>query len=253
MGKLATGSLSSNDRKRRTPGLSCFVHKTPDHMPFPYLGGHRWLDLTRDERFFCAELYIALKQPDRLAAFIDRLNAALSEMDQQLALDKDATWAVGYEVAFYRDYIHALGAPVDGKLVHEIGSTRFSRKRTFDLCLFGPDRLVIIEAKVHQGLKGDQVKEFRRDAEHIEQLTGLERSKILLVGLWSSHYTKRAADSRDARVADFHGSIKRDFDAILHWNDLGIAGPAFDAGRDLFQVADELFGRKPGEFREVHS
>ena len=25
-------------------------------------------------------------------------------------------------------------------------------------------------------------------------------------------------------------------------------GPAFDAGRDLFQAADELFGRKPGEF-----
>ncbi|MCB0767970.1 MAG: hypothetical protein KDB95_12245, partial [Flavobacteriales bacterium] len=78
--------------------------------------------------------------------------------------------------------------------------------------------------------------------------TGLERSKILLVGLWCSHYTKRSEGSRDTRVADFHRSIKEDFDAILHWNDLGIAGPAFDAEHDLFQAADALFGRKPGEF-----
>ena len=135
-------------------------------MPFPYLGGHRWLDLTRDERFFCAELYIALKQPDRLAAFIDRLNAALQEKDPQLVLDKDASWEVGYEVAFYRDYIHALGAPVDGKLVHEIGSTRYSRKRTFDLCLFGNDRLVIIEAKVRSVTTHDAITYSQKAAAH---------------------------------------------------------------------------------------
>ncbi len=215
----------------------------------PYLKNHRWLDLTRDERFFCAELYFALKQPAAFNAFTNRLNEELKKSGRP-TLDPSEPWEVGLEVAFYRDYIHALGAPVNHVLTHEIGSTAYSRKRTFDLCLFGQDKLVIVEAKVHQGLKSDQLEEFTRDAEAISRLTGLAEENILLVGLWSSRYTTRGAESRDPRAVEFHRSVQEKFDAILHWNDLGLQGPRFDQAHDLFQVADGLFSRAPGAFTQ---
>ncbi|MBK7751607.1 MAG: hypothetical protein IPI41_03060 [Flavobacteriales bacterium] len=98
-----------------------------------YLQGHRWLDITRDERFFCAELYQALKEPQNLKALIQRINSAMHSNPRAIQLDEHGPWEVGFEVAFYRDMVNALG--YEG--THAIGSTQFSRKRTFDLCLYG--------------------------------------------------------------------------------------------------------------------
>jgi len=202
----------------------------------PYLDGKRWLDITRDERFFCAELYHELKTKEKLEAVLDQIEKALKP---DAVLDRTGPWELGFEVVFYRDVVHAFGKR-DRKCNREGG---FSRKRTFDLCLFSPGQMIIIEAKVHQGLKSDQLTSFLSDRECASELVDLDRSKILLVGLWSSRYSKDMEGSRDPRVHEFHAKVKVGFDAILHWNDLGFEGPRFDEGRNLFKAADDLYGK----------
>ncbi|MBK9273037.1 MAG: hypothetical protein IPM49_00665 [Flavobacteriales bacterium] len=204
----------------------------------PYLNGHRWLDLTRDERFFCAELYQALKEPANLSAFIHRIQAEVNKHGAAHALEGNGPWEVGFEVAFYRDLIHALGH----QGAHAIGTTGFSRKRTFDLCLFGPKHLVIIEAKAHEGLATEQMNEFRADREAIRSLLGDQAPTVLLVGLWSSTYTPRTALPQ-ASVDE----AERVFDGALHWRDLITLPALTDDARRLFALADATKTRTHGQ------
>jgi hypothetical protein len=205
----------------------------------PYLQGHRWLDLTRDERFFCAELYFALKRPETLRGFVHRLNKAFAAGNEAGPLRPEAAWEVGLEVAFYRDHIHAIGHQGE----HHIKRLKdFSQKRTFDLCLFSENLIVIIEAKSFMGLVSEQVNEFRDDRKKIQKLLGITPEAILLIGLWSSGYTPRTALPQ-ASVDE----AERVFDGILHWNDL-IALPALtDEARRLFALADATRTRAHGQ------
>jgi len=216
---------------------------TTEKGGLPYLGGKRWLDITRDERFFCAELYFALKQPEALKRFIERINEALGEDNKAKHLDPNAQWEVGYEVALHRDFVNALGYKGETSIKK---LKQFSQKRTFDLCLFGQDKLVIIEAKAYLGLKGKQLEEFEKDAKLVEELTGLSHNNVILIGLWSSRYSDKAKNNTSSRVKSFHEKVNHIFDGIIHWNDLGIAGPPFNEKQDLFEAAEATFGRLAG-------
>jgi hypothetical protein len=152
-------------------------------MGFDYLNGLNWKDVTRDERYFCAELYFEIKQ-DTLA-FVKWLK----EYNVTPISDEEmkAEWEIGFEVCFYRDYIFKHGDDTGEK---SIRNSKYSQKRTFDLCLFSQNRIIIIEAKAQQGFETNQNEEFRKDIS--DMLTLLKKDttnfNVSVIALASSIY-----------------------------------------------------------------
>src|SRR4051812_14610995 len=104
-------------------------------MGLSYFGHKTWAEITREERVFCAELYQVIRaDPRRFTQFLNRVT--------DLVLIPEVFWDVGYEVCFYRDVLDHRGEAKRG--------SGYSLKRTFDLCLFSEDVIVVIEAKAHQ-------------------------------------------------------------------------------------------------------
>ena len=137
-----------------------------------------WHDVTRDERTFCAELYFVIKQD--VLQFVKWLDEKVS---LQLTEDElKSEWEIGFEVCFYRDVRKLQNNPVKG--------SGFSQKRTFDLCLFSENRIIVIEAKSQTGFGGDQNDEFDKDPENILKLLNRTPNDLLVnvVGLASSRY-----------------------------------------------------------------
>ena len=78
-------------------------------MGFDYLDKKNWIDITREERFFCAYLYFDIKKD--VNNFINWLNEntldpKYNDKKIHLGLDVKQEWDVGFEVCFYRDYKH---------------------------------------------------------------------------------------------------------------------------------------------------
>ena len=110
-------------------------------MGLTYLNGNSWAQVSREERFFCAQLF-NLIQSDDIKGFIQYLNS-----NHSLSLDECANWEIAYEVCFYRDlWQHRRRS-----------GTLFSPKRTFDLCLFSDSAIIVIEAKAHQEFDANQL------------------------------------------------------------------------------------------------
>ncbi|GIK21759.1 MAG: hypothetical protein BroJett005_11730 [Ignavibacteriota bacterium] len=123
-------------------------------QPFTYLGNNSWSQITREERYFCAELHFEIKMDPRL--FISFLNERLGEK-----FNSDQHWEIGYEVCFYRDYLFSIGEPVKP----EYKDIKYPQKRTFDLCLFSDTDIIIIEAKADQNFSEPQLKLLKKDKE----------------------------------------------------------------------------------------
>lgn len=186
-------------------------------MGFSYLNGQRWANITREERFFCAELYEAIKGREK--EFVAWLNRQFTEPLN--AGEIDAEWEVAFEVCFYRDLLHAKKA--DKK------SSKQSLKRTFDICLFSERVMIVIEAKAAMGFGQTQLEDVRRDRRHILRLFSQlpvpkPYPRVLMVGLVSSRYTPKAAT---AGV----------FDGLVRWKDLAELFPGVEA----LKRADEVF------------
>lgn len=155
-------------------------------MGWKYFGGKTWAEVTRDERFFCQHLY-GLIQYD-VPRFVQKINELA---DLNLPADED--WEVGFEVCFYRDYRFMCGK--DGLHWHG-DDTMYSPKRTFDLCLFSHNHIVILEAKAQQGFDMKQMGEFRRDREWVKQAVAVVKDSqgvgqninVHVVALASSKY-----------------------------------------------------------------
>lgn len=143
----------------------------------PYFAGRSWSDISREERYFCAELYFTLSRMGSLKPFIALLNGQGEELD----LPEDDLWQVGFEVCFYRDLIHAIGLDgthgIRGKLNPTTGEN-YMAKRTFDLALFHPQHIVIVEAKSQQGLDRKQLASFARDEADIRALLSAMGQKV---------------------------------------------------------------------------
>lgn len=181
-----------------------------------YFEGRRWSDITREERLFCAELYQVMKAHPR--GFVRSLNAVTT-----LDLKEDTFWDVGYEVCFYRDVLDHRGAAK--------GGSKYSLKRTFDLCMFSEDAIVVIEAKSHQLFTAQQSESFAKDAGEIARLVGT-RPKVFMVALASSRYFG-AVDARPS------GAALRPFDGRISWSQLEAeyANPLFGRAEAVYRAA----------------
>ena len=62
------------------------------------------------------------------------------------------------------------------------------RKRTFDLCLFSPTELVIIEAKVQQPFHSDQIAFLKQDIIRVSDLLKGHNVKVSALLLCSQTY-----------------------------------------------------------------
>ena len=192
-------------------------------MGFSYLGDSYWLDITREERFFCAIAYNYIsKEPVKAIQFIND-KAKLGFGDKVI----NQEWEIGYEVALYRDLFHSLDkslvavAETEGE---EGESKKYNlSKRTFDLCCFSEDAIIIIEAKAHGGFKTKQLESIKFDREYIPNLIGMN-IKIKIVSLISSRYKPR-----NTTLACFD-------DKPLTWLDL-----EKEYNEPLFKKANEAF------------
>ena len=190
-----------------------------------------WSEISREERFFCAQLFHDLQQQDNLKKFIRFLNGRIGIKPFEnlefenfkgcIELAEDDDWEIGYEVCFYRDLLF-YHSP-ERKKIREINDGRreeekFPVKRTFDLCLFSNDAIVIIEAKAQQGLASDQCGEFQEDRRHIKELfehlfkaEDMCIPKIYFVVLASSQYLASKSFTISPRKDGKGGGVGRNF------------------------------------------
>ena len=167
-----------------------------------WLGGKTWEQVTREERYFCAELFCAIDRDP--AAFVEFLNdedkttrpAKKERPKQGEAIPKKENWEAAYEICFYRDIRKG-----------DESKPKFSPKRTFDLALFSDDAIILIEAKAHQSFKGKQLKQLDCDRKKVAACTSVPKEKIFLVGLVSSQYTPMP-------------ETQRRFDRMTNWRAL---------------------------------
>ncbi len=184
-------------------------------MDIPYFNGLSWKDLSRDERFYCFCLYQNAQDSPRQFAELVAEKAGLN-------IESTDDWDIAVEVCFYRDYLWHKGKPVHG--------SGFSPKRTFDLCLFSPNTIIIIEAKVDQPFDAEQNKVFAEDAKKIRKLLKNETIKIYLVALASSKYFR--ADTNNG-----NGNSLLPFDGHISWSDM-----YQKYGNAILSQAENLYG-----------
>ena len=120
-----------------------------------------WSSITREERFFCSHLYHGILGKEK--EFVKWLNSKT-----KLNLNENTGWEISFEVCFYRDYLKSIGKSV--KKYSYSRNKLFPQKRTFDLCLFSQDHIVIIEAKVQQNFDEKQIKDLIKDKKMVTEL-----------------------------------------------------------------------------------
>jgi hypothetical protein len=158
-------------------------------MGWKYLGGKTWAEVTRDERFFCQHLYNLIR--DDVPGFVQKLNEIAG-----MNLPVEEEWEVGFEVCLYRD--HRFMCDEHDHVWHG-KEDMYSPKRTFDLCLFSHNHIVIIEAKAQQGFDPKQMDEFKQDREWVKEAIGVVKSgdgagsdvEVDVVALASSKYLEK--------------------------------------------------------------
>lgn len=193
-----------------------------------------WKYITRDERFFCFELYQSLKadQKGLLTLIKEGINKEKDKEDSNyqkrlefLETIESKKFDIGVEVCFYRDLLKWNGKGI--KKYKDL-----SQKRTFDLALFSEDTIIIIEAKAQQGFDTKQLKEFEKDQKRISDLFEIINKKtalqVFIVGLHSSRYTPSKI-------------TKPYFDSTIQWDDIAKKYPD---SKDLFNRANEIYPNK---------
>ena len=189
-------------------------------MGIKYLRNRPWSDWTRDERFFCSILYNrACRDAAGFASWL------IQEADLQLS--DDGKWDLGYEVCFYRDFLWQTNSTATAFGVPD--------QRTFDLCLFGEQSIIIIEAKVYEAFGSAQNSDFGLDKKRIASLPGLEGLEVRVVALASSQYfANQATYGRDDTLSVFDGFVT--------WSKIAERYP-----NKLLEQANRTYKIKPGE------
>ena len=173
-------------------------------MGLYYFNNRYWKDITREERYFCSVLFERIKYTPN--EFIIWLNSKLN-----LNLNSKTEWEAGYEVCFYRDYYkNVLKKPMPNK---------FSRKRTWDLCLFSEEKIIIIEAKCQQRFKTEDIPKFKNDKLLIAELFS-NQIEVEVIGLASSIYFKNLEKYGSKEIYNFfeHRFISW-YDLFLKYNE----------------------------------
>ena len=186
-----------------------------------YFGTKKWAEITREERYFCSHLYHSIIGKEK--EFVKWLNENIKP-EGKLKLDEDNNWEVSFEVCFYRDFLKSQNQSV--KTYKRKNGEFYSQKRTFDLCLFSADEMIIIEANAQQGFTGKQLNEILKDKEDVEELTKefSMNKKARIILLHSSRYSPT-----DSRVKNF---------SRFTWKDLA----EYDSSNtSLYNRADSLY------------
>ena len=190
----------------------------------------QWKHISRDERFFCFELYQSLKadQKGLLTLIKEGINKEKYKKEdikypkrrKFIETIESKTFDIGVEVCFYRDLLKWNG---EGIKEYEL-----PQKRTFDLALFSEEAIIIIEAKAHQGFDTKQLEEFKNDKEYIEKLFKIldrPHPEVSIVGLHSSKYSPKPTTISP-------------FDSIIKWDKIAEEYPD---SKDLFNRANEIY------------
>ncbi|WP_028581349.1 hypothetical protein [Desulfogranum japonicum] len=165
-------------------------------MTIQYLGNEKWESISREERYFCSELFHELNETEKITKFIRFLNGVTSLVPgfvNEIHLNESLCWEVGYEVCLYRDVLYQNNRRIKEVNKERIqnGKDALPQKRTFDLCLFSDKDIVIVEAKSQQGLGSQQCYEFEKEEDYIQELfSEINRDcpKVHLIILASAKY-----------------------------------------------------------------
>ena len=139
-----------------------------------WLNEKHWSEVTREERYFCAELYFAIKcDTETFVCFLRKI--------YNKSIAPHSAWQVGFEVCFYRDWMHM------NRNLERRTTDKLSQKRTFDLALFSDSQILIIEAKAHQRFKGKELANIRKDRKLVQCCTGVP--EVHTAAIISSRYS----------------------------------------------------------------
>jgi hypothetical protein len=161
-----------------------------------FFGNKKWMEISREERMFCAYLYFDILDKG-IKNFIEQINklpSTVKSFNNSLELDTSEDWDIGYEVCFYRDLLFSNKLAIKEVNAERLkkGEIEFPIKRTFDLCLFSKDEIIIIEAKAQGKLEDKQCENFNKDKENIKALFDLlkinKEISIKIIILASSFY-----------------------------------------------------------------
>lgn len=160
-----------------------------------YLGNKTWSEITREERYFCAELFFDIQFNPK--SFIFFLNHRF-----HTNYDAKQFWEVGFEVCFYRDYFYSKQK--------KVRLTEYSEKRTFDLCLFSNTHIIIIEAKADQKFNDKQLSDLKSDVKDVQAILDNEYPKIQVMSylLNSSKREKEITGFAKFTWEDLYNSFK---------------------------------------------
>lgn len=193
------------------------------NLTFEYLGNKSWSSITRDERYFCAHLFKEVWGKE--ASFVKWLNTHAAFQEEGTSMGSDGQWEVAVEVCFFRDFFKSSGST----------NPDYSLKRTFDLCLFSEETIVIVEAKVQQPLSVNQSSGISLDVEQIEnciiELVGSAKvPRIVTLALVSSKYIQNLEKYGDSTKTLHH------FDGWITWDQL-----SDHFHNEIFTQADTLY------------
>lgn len=163
-----------------------------------YFGNKSWADITREERYFCSHLYHSVVGREK--EFVKWLNNKT-----KLKLDENSNWEIGFEVCFYRDYLKSLNRSV--KQYRYSAKKLFPQKRTFDLCLFSSDHIIIIEAKVQEYFYTKQLNDLENDTKMVKEILRRNKADVKVDALLL-HSDKNFKDKRFENI--YWDDIKSD-------------------------------------------
>ena len=148
---------------------------------------NRWVEITREEREFCAVLFNEIRAQSRV--FVNVLNKKLEEKGDQ-TISSYNNWDVGFEVALYRDLYFAGVISKESKKKYD----NVSSHRKFDIAMFKNNELVLIEAKAHGGFNTDDIDKIFNDRLILRDLQCFRNSEIYFFGLHSSKYNPKSCN-----------------------------------------------------------
>ncbi|MEI6143945.1 MAG: hypothetical protein WCP85_32015 [Mariniphaga sp.] len=187
-------------------------------MGFDYLYNKSWKDLSREERYFCIDLFLQLKMNGTESQFINWLINYCNLLLAEEFNGKD--YEIGIEVCYYRDLIFHYELPSAGRFDNKKLIKGFL-KRTFDFCIFLPKDIIIIEAKAAKGMTSKQMKEFTIDKEAIKVChkgLNLPQVNVHMIALVSQQYVSRPGFRRG------EANVKMNFNEIITWDQIQECG-----------------------------
>lgn len=181
-----------------------------------------WVDLTREEREFCAVLFTEIRQSCN--EFVEFLNEnTIAPSKGKLNLPTEVDWEIGFEVALYRD-LDFYGIDLSDEvreIWQELGKRnplKSAKARKFDLALMSERFIVVIEAKADGGFNGEDISKLATDRRTIEAYS--PGMAVTFIGLHSSRYCPQLAmeESRN----------ENGFDAFVTWDVLSKQYPKIE-------------------------